>query len=82
MTSIRPYRTLLGDQAAQTAIAELRSGIGTRYWSNGVEAFVNLFETGKLDYRMYYFNDRVPVPEFAAARQREFDDIRDCYQSE
>lgn len=76
MTSVRPYRSELGDRAAENALVELQAGMGTRYWSEGVEAFTDLFHTGKLDYILHYFNDEVPVPAFAAARKEEFDAIR------
>ncbi len=76
MTSVRPYRSELGDKAADRALIELQAGMGTRYWSEGVEAFTNLFHTGKLDYILHYFNDEIPVPEFAAARREEFDAIK------
>lgn len=76
MTSVRPYRSELGERAAENALVELQAGIGTRYWPEGVEAFTNLYHTGKLDYILHYFNDEVPVPAFAAARDEEFDAIR------
>lgn len=76
MTSVRPYRDDLGDKAAERALIELQAGMGTRYWSEGVEAFTQLFHTGKLDYILHYFNDEVPVPGFAAARKEEFDAIK------
>lgn len=76
MTSVRPYRSELGDRAAERALLELQAGMGTRYWSDGVEAFTDLFHTGRLDYILHYFNDEVPVPGFAAARREEFDAIK------
>lgn len=76
MTSVRPYRSDLGDRAAENALVELQAGMGTRYWSEGVEAFTTLFRTGRLDYILHYFNDEVPVPAFAAARREEFDAIK------
>lgn len=76
MTSVRPYRSELGDSAAERALIELQAGMGSRYWADGVEAFTKLFRTGKLDYILHYFNDEVPVPAFAAARREEFDEIR------
>jgi len=76
MTSVRPYRATLGDKAADRALVELQSGMGSRYWPQAVEAFTNLFHTGRLDYILHYFNDEVPLPAFAAARREKFDDIR------
>ncbi len=80
MTSVRPYRSEIGDDAAQRAIVELQAGIGTRYWAEGVEAFTELFQTGQLDYILHYFNDDVPVPSFMAAREEEFEAIRNHYK--
>ncbi len=80
MTSVRPYRSELGDDAAHRALIELQAGIGTRYWPEGVEAFTDLFKTGKLDYILHYFNDEVPVPAFESARQQEFQSIRDQFK--
>ncbi len=79
MTSVRPYRASLGEKAAERALVELQAGMGTRYWSEGVEAFTGLFHTGRLDYILHYFNDEVPLPSFAAARRHEFDAIRKRY---
>lgn len=76
MTSVRPYRSQLGEDAADRALVELQAGMGTRYWAQGVEAFTDLFRTGRLDYILHYFNDEVPVPTFAAARREEFDAIK------
>jgi HD-GYP domain-containing protein (c-di-GMP phosphodiesterase class II) len=76
MTSVRPYRSELGEKAVEHALLELQAGMGTRYWAEAVEAFTELFRTGRLDYILHYFNDEVPVPEFAAARKHEFDVIR------
>lgn len=81
MTSVRPYRNDLGDHAAERALIELQAGMGTRYWGEGVEAFTELFKTGKLDHILHYFNDDVPVPAFAAARSKEFDEIRRRHQA-
>ena len=76
MTSVRPYRSELGERAAEHALIELQAGIGSRYWPEGVEAFTNLYHTGKLDYILHYFNDDVPLPAFAEAREEEFEAIR------
>jgi HD-GYP domain-containing protein (c-di-GMP phosphodiesterase class II) len=76
MTSFRPYRSEIGDGAAERALEELQAGKGTRYWSEGVDAFSDLFHSGELDYILHYFNDDVPVPAFAAARREEFDAIK------
>lgn len=58
MTSIRPYRTQVGEHAARLALAELEAGMGTRYWPHAVQAFARLFRTGSLDWIAAHFNDR------------------------
>jgi HD-GYP domain-containing protein (c-di-GMP phosphodiesterase class II) len=80
MTSVRPYRSQLGDDAAERALVELQAGMGTRYWPEAVEAFTELFRTGQLNYILHYFNDDVPVQAFAVARDDEFDSIRRSFK--
>lgn len=76
MTSVRPYRSVLGEGAAERALTELEAGMGTRYWPDGVEAFRGLYRTGALDYILHYFNDEATLPSFEDARDAQFDDIR------
>lgn len=63
MTSLRPYRAEVGDEAARKAVEQLRLGVGNRYHAEPVDAFIKLFDTGKLDWILHYFNDLRPVPE-------------------
>ncbi len=81
MTSVRPYRRDLGEDAAERALVELQAGMGTRYWPDAVEAFTGLYRTGKLDHILHYFNDRVPLPAFEQARDEQFDAIRARFSS-
>ena len=76
MTSVRPYRTHIADNAADLALVELQAGMGTRYWPEAVEGFTDLYRTGKLDHIVHYFNDDVPLPAFEQARDDQFDAIR------
>lgn len=76
MTSVRPYRRDLGEDAAQRALIELQAGTGTRYWPEAVDAFTNLYQTGQLDHILHYFNDEVPLPAFEQARDDQFDAIK------
>ena len=69
MTSIRPYRSDVGADAAKRALAELEAGIDTRYWAEAVEMFTHLYNTGRIDWVLNYFNDRCPVPAFTATTQ-------------
>lgn len=76
MTSVRPYRPVVGERAAERALEELSAGSGTRYWSDAVGAFSELFRTGSLDHILHYFNDDIPLPAFEQARDEQFDAIR------
>lgn len=64
MTSIRPYRDSIGEDAAERALLELEAGKGTRYWPDAVDAFTDLYRSETLSWILHYFNDEVPVPEF------------------
>ncbi len=79
MTSVRPYREVLGDRAAELALIELQAGMGTQYWPDAVEAFTELFKSGGLDHILHYFNDEVTLPAFEHARDVQFDAIRNRY---
>lgn len=81
MTSVRPYRSKLGDQAAQNALVELQAGMGTRYWPEAVEAFTKLFRSGSLDYILHYCNDEVSLPAFEHSREEQFESIRKRFSS-
>ncbi|GAB5496887.1 MAG: hypothetical protein Phyf2KO_19670 [Phycisphaerales bacterium] len=65
LTSIRPYRSEIGDAAAREAVRELVRGSGTRYFPDAVEAFKQMQSRGELDWIMHYFNDGVDVPGFS-----------------
>ncbi|MDF1868806.1 MAG: HD-GYP domain-containing protein [Phycisphaerales bacterium] len=79
MTSVRPYREVLGDKAAELALIELQAGMGSQYWPDAVEAFTELFKSGGLDHILHYFNDEVTLPAFEHARHVQFDAIRNRY---
>jgi HD-GYP domain-containing protein (c-di-GMP phosphodiesterase class II) len=64
MTSIRPYRAQVGEEAAARAIAELRRGAGTRYWGPAVEVFAHLHDSGRLDWIQGYYNDTTQPVRF------------------
>ncbi|MCC6678405.1 MAG: HD domain-containing protein [Phycisphaerales bacterium] len=64
MTSIRPYRKEVGEEAAKRALAEIHAGAGTRYAPDAVEVFSRLYDSGQLDWILHYFNDQCPVPAF------------------
>ncbi len=65
MTSLRPYRSDVGPEAAERAIDKLRAGIGTRFFGDCVEAFIDLYRRGELRWILDYFNDRVDAPSYS-----------------
>jgi HD-GYP domain-containing protein (c-di-GMP phosphodiesterase class II) len=64
LTSVRPYRKEIGEDAAERALSILSDGAGTRYWPDAVDAFTEMYRTGQLGWILHYFNDEVPVPGF------------------
>lgn len=64
LTSLRPYRTEVGEQAARIAVVELQAGMGTQYDPKCVEMFTRLYEGGTLDWILHYYNDTCEVPDF------------------
>jgi HD-GYP domain-containing protein (c-di-GMP phosphodiesterase class II) len=68
MTSVRPYRSQVGEEAARRAVVELQAGMGTRYAPEPVVAFADLYHTGQLDWILHYFNDEVPTSGWEAER--------------
>lgn len=67
MTSVRPYRTQVGDAAAQRAIEELQRGKGAQYFPQAVDLFSDIFRSGKIDWILHYYNDEVPTERFDAS---------------
>lgn len=61
MTSVRPYRTGVGHEAAERAVEELERGSGTRYWPEAVRSFTALYRGGALGWIGEHFNDTCPV---------------------
>lgn len=76
MTSLRPYRSDVGEGAAERAIDELLAGAGNRYCGDAVGAFVDLYRHGHINWILHYFNDSCPVPELG-----ELGDIREVAKS-
>lgn len=64
MTSHRPYRHNVGKEAAQEALTEMKSMAGTRYHAQAVDLFSHLFDQGRLDWILAYFNDGADVPGY------------------
>jgi putative nucleotidyltransferase with HDIG domain len=71
LTSVRPYRREIGQDAVVRAVAQLRLERGTRYDDEAVGAFVELLESGRLDWIQHYYNDQVPVKDFDHRRGLE-----------
>lgn len=66
LTSLRPYRSEVGPDAAERALAQLRDGVGARYCEDCVRAFTDLYRSGTIGWILEYFNDKNPAPEFDA----------------
>jgi HD-GYP domain-containing protein (c-di-GMP phosphodiesterase class II) len=64
LTSVRPYRQEVGERAAENALVELESARGSRYCDEAVDAFAELYRSGKLGYILHHYNDTAPVPDF------------------
>ena len=67
MTSLRPYRTEVGEAAAERAIAELESHAGTWYCPRAVELLVKLYRSGELDWILHHLNDEMSLIELPPA---------------
>ncbi|MEC9373656.1 MAG: HD-GYP domain-containing protein [Planctomycetota bacterium] len=65
LTSVRPYRREVGEEAANSALVEIEAGKGTRYQPEMAELFARLYRTGKIDWILHYFNDESPIPGFS-----------------
>ena len=66
MTSLRPYRSEVGMEAAKRAMEELRSHRDTWYDREAVDMFSDLFEAGRLDSIMQHLNDRDGMEELSS----------------
>lgn len=73
LTSVRPYRRVVGEGAAEAAIEELLRGVGTRYAPEAVDLFRRLYRAGDLNHILHYFNDDIPVAEFESDRLAQLD---------
>ena len=67
LTSVRPYRSEVGAEAAERAVTILEEGTGTHFWPEAVERFVSLYRSRRLDYILEHFNDKAEIPSFTAA---------------
>lgn len=63
MTSLRPYRSDVGVEAAQRAITELKDHCDSWYDRESVELFNDLFEAGRLDSILHHLNDATALEE-------------------
>lgn len=63
MTSLRPYRSDVGVEAAKRALTELKDHRDTWYDSESVDLFNDLFESGHLDSILHHLNDATALEE-------------------
>lgn len=66
MTSHRPYRHEVGEDAAERALGALIEGKSVKYDAGSVGLFESLCRSGSLDYIMHHFNDGAEVPAFGS----------------
>ena len=63
MTSLRPYRSDVGIEAARRALVELQDHRGSWYDEETVDLFSDLFEGGHLDSILHHLNDAKELEE-------------------
>lgn len=71
MTSIRPYRSDVGKEAAERAISEIRGQSGDSYDPESVELFAQLYEDGHLNSIMNHLNDPSSLANLSAPSDPE-----------
>lgn len=64
MTSIRPYRSSVGPEAAERALGEIAAHRGAWYCDESVEMFTALYRSGTLGWILEYCNDTCPLPAY------------------
>lgn len=69
MTSVRPYRHEVGQEAARHAIIELKDGAGSHYAPEAVKLFCQMYDEGRFDWILNEFNDACEVPTYAEVEQ-------------
>jgi HD-GYP domain-containing protein (c-di-GMP phosphodiesterase class II) len=71
LTSHRPYRHEVGEDAAERALAILIEAKGTKYDGESVELFESLYRKGALDYILHHFNDGAELPAYGTVEHEE-----------
>ena len=66
MTSLRPYRSEVGHEAAQRALEELQNHRDSWYDREAVDMFSDLFHKGRLDSIMQHLNDTDGMEELSS----------------
>ncbi len=64
MTSIRPYRSSVGPEAAERALGEIEAHRGAWYCDESVDMFTALYRSGTLGWILEYCNDACPLPAY------------------
>jgi putative nucleotidyltransferase with HDIG domain len=64
MTSIRPYRSDVSEEAAERALQEIEKHAGAWYCPQSVELFAKAYRGGELVWIHQHYNDALPVPTF------------------
>ncbi|MHC4991805.1 MAG: HD-GYP domain-containing protein [Planctomycetota bacterium] len=71
MTSLRPYRRTVGEQAASLAIEELQAHAGSWYCPESLDIFVRVYQSGELNWILHHLNDEQSLIELPPAPDDE-----------
>jgi len=74
LTSVRPYRSEVGEGAAEHALVALREGVGTRYCGEAVELFEQVYRSGIVGWVLHHYNDARDVERFGVKASRRSPD--------
>lgn len=66
LTSVRPYRDQVGDEAAERALRAIREGRGSAFCPECVDAFEELYRSGAATWILHYFNDGEQTVAFSS----------------
>lgn len=68
LTSVRPYRRDIGEDAAERALVILREGVGTRYSEEAVALFEQVYRSGVVGWVLHHYNDEREIDGFDLCR--------------
>jgi HD-GYP domain-containing protein (c-di-GMP phosphodiesterase class II) len=63
LTSLRPYRREVGHEAAERAIAIMKTKAGAWYCPDAVRLLDELYQAGRIDFILHHLNDEASIAE-------------------